>query len=276
MRVRPGSFLPPIGLLLIGGLMAQHGRYLNESANPAIGNPNAIAAGAALWATSCAGCHGPEGGGGRGPNLVNRTLWHPLSDEAMHRTIREGVPGTDMPATKLSDEEAWSLVAFVKAMTGPASENNVPGDSEAGRQIFWGAKAGCASCHAIRGEGGRMGPDLTDIGASRPLARIKEGVLEPSKRLQRAGQEGITVTLKNGKQIQGLARNRNNYSLQVLDRAGNLHLISMLDVEQLTISARSVMPDDYGRRFSQQELQDLYAFLARQTVRPPGPVEESH
>jgi hypothetical protein len=56
--------------------------------------------------------------------------------------------------------------------------------------------------------------------------------------------------------------------LQVLDREGNLHLVSMLDVEQLTVSVRSLMPDDYGRRLSAQELQDLYAFLARQAVRP--------
>jgi len=102
--------------------MAQHGQYLNESKNPAIGNPRAIAAGEALWATSCAGCHGPDGSGGRGPNLVRRALWHPLTDEGIHKTIREGVPGTDMPPTSLSDEQTWSLVAFVKSLTGPASE----------------------------------------------------------------------------------------------------------------------------------------------------------
>jgi len=42
-------------------LAAQHGRYLNESQNPAIGNPTAIAAGAKLYATSCTACHGPDG-----------------------------------------------------------------------------------------------------------------------------------------------------------------------------------------------------------------------
>jgi len=273
MAKRPRSFAFLAGLLLSGGLMAQHGQYLNDAKNPAIGNPKAVAAGAKLWATSCAGCHGPDGSGGRGPNLVKRALWHPLSDEAIHRTIREGLPGTDMPPTSLPDEDTWNLVAFVKAMTGPASDNDVPGDPEAGERIFRGAKAACSNCHSIRGQGGRMGPDLTDVGATRPLALIKEAIVGPFQRLQMAGQEGVSIRLKNGKEIQGLARNRNNYSLQVLDREGNLHLVSMLDVEQLTISARSLMPDDYGRRLSAQELQDLYAFLARQALRPKASSE---
>jgi len=262
-----------LGVVVAGCLMAQHGQYLNESKNPAIGNPRAIAAGEALWATSCAGCHGPDGSGGRGPNLVRRALWHPLTDEGMHKTIREGVPGTDMPPTSLSDEQTWSLVAFVKSMTGPAIESTVAGDAEAGRAIFRGSKAGCSNCHAIGGEGGRMGPDLTDIGASRPLAMIKESILEPSKGLYMSGQEGVTVVLKGGKQIQGVARNRNNYSLQVLDRGGDLHLISMLDVERLDVSARSPMPDDFGKRLSKEELQNLYAFLSRQAVRPAEAAE---
>jgi len=269
MKVLCGSLTILIGPFFATGLMAQHGQYLNESRNPAIGNPEAIAAGAKLWATSCIGCHGPDGSGGaRGPNLVKRSLWHPLSDEAMQKTIREGVPGTDMPPSNLSEADAWKVVAFVKALTGPAIENPPPGDPESGRKVFQSGKAGCSNCHAIRGEGGRMAPDLTDIGASQPLGQIREAILDPSKDLHMAGNEAVTVTLKNGKQIDGLARNRNNYSLQVLDRKGDLHLISMLDVTQLSISARSPMPGDYGKRLSSQELQDLLAFLSRQAVRP--------
>lgn len=256
-------------LTLIVPLEAQHGRYLSDSQNPAIGNPESIAAGAKLYATSCAACHGPDGSGGRGPNLVRRASWHPLADEAIFTVIRNGVPGADMPPTKLPDDQTWNLVAFIHALTGPASENNVPGDPSAGEKVFWGSKAGCSNCHSIRGRGSRMGPDLSNIGGSQPAALIREAILDPSKDLSYAGKEGVTVTMKNGDIIKGLARNRSNYALQVVDPKGNLHLISMTEVKELTILDRSLMPGDYGKRLSPPELRDLLAYLARQSVRGP-------
>jgi len=257
-----------LALLVAVPLAAQHGQYTNESKNPAIGNPEAIVAGAKLYLTSCAGCHGPDGSGGRGPNLVSRALWHPLTDEAIFNAIRNGVPGADMPPTKLPDDQTWNLVAFVHSLTGPASENNVPGNVEAGKQVFWGSKAGCSNCHSIRGEGTRMGPDLSNIG-SRPLAIIRESVVTPSKDLSFLGKEGVTVVLKNGKTIEGIARNRSNYSLQIIDSKGALHLVPMTDVKEIKVSEHSPMPDDYAKRLSREELRDLLAYLARQTARTP-------
>jgi putative heme-binding domain-containing protein len=256
-------------LLLAAPLAAQHGQYESESNHPSIGDPQAIAAGDKLYQRSCAGCHGPDGSGGRGPNLVQRPMWHPLSDEKIFSMIREGLPGADMPPTDLSDDETWQLVAFIHALIGPASENPAPGDVPAGEKLFWGAKAGCSNCHAIRGKGGRLGPDLTNIGGLRPLAVIKEAVLEPSKELYLLGKEGVTVKLKNGETVRGVARNRNNYSLQVVDQQGNLHLISMRDVAELEILERSPMPGHLAGELSAAELENLFAFLARQTLRGP-------
>jgi putative heme-binding domain-containing protein len=246
-------------------LAAQHGRYLNDSRHPFIGKPEAIAAGGKLFSASCGGCHGPDGGGGRGPNLVRRALWHPLGDDAIFTVIRKGVPGTDMPPTNLSDDQTWSLVAFIHSLTGPASDQNVAGDAAAGKQVF--ESAGCAGCHAIRGEGGRLGPDLSNIGGSRPLAVIRESVLEPSKDLFYLGNEGVVVTLKNGQKIEGIARNRSNYSVQLVDKKGDLHLLRMNDVKEMAIRADSPMPGDYGKRLSKDQLRDLLAYLAAQKTR---------
>lgn len=247
-------------------LAAQHGRYLNDSRHPSIGKPEAIAAGAKLFSGSCGGCHGPDGtGGARGPNLVKRSLWHPLSDEAIFKAIREGVPGTDMPASKLSDDDTWNLVAFIHALTGPASDQKVPGDAAAGQQVF--SSAGCANCHAIRGQGGIGGPDLSNIGGSRPLPVIREAILEPSKDLFYLGNEGVTVTLKNGTRLSGIARNRSNYSMQLVDRTGKLHLLRMSEVKEMELRENSPMPGDYSKRLSKEQLRDLLAYLASQRTR---------
>lgn len=263
MIMRSPSFL--LALLISAPLAAQHGRYLNDSKNPMLGNPEAIAAGAKLFAGSCGGCHGPEGGGGRGPNLVRRALWHPLGDEAIFQVIRKGVPGTDMPPTNLTDDQTWSMVAFIHALTGPASDQKVPGDAAAGKQVF--ASAGCANCHAIRGEGGQLGPDLSNIGGSRPLAVIRESIVEPSKDLFYLGNEAVTVVMKDGRKYEGVARNRSNYSVQLVDRKGDLHLLRMGDVKEMSIRANSPMPGDYGKRLSKEQLRDLIAYLAIQKTR---------
>jgi putative heme-binding domain-containing protein len=179
-----------------------------------------------------------------------------------------------MPATKLSDDDTWKLAAFIRALTGPASENNVPGDAAAGERVFWSDKAGCSSCHAIFGRGSRMGPDLSNVGGSRPLASIQEALLpppknDPSRNYSLAGKESVTVTLKNGAVIEGVARNRSNYSLQVVDRKGDLHLIDMTGVRNVAVLDHSAMPVDYETRLTAEEMRDLLAYLAHQSIRPP-------
>jgi mono/diheme cytochrome c family protein len=79
-----------------------------------------IAAGGRLFAASeCADCHGPSGEGDPdfAPALNKVAFIHGHGDQEIFTTIRQGVPETDMKAhPKLSDEEIWQLVAYVKSL----------------------------------------------------------------------------------------------------------------------------------------------------------------
>jgi putative heme-binding domain-containing protein len=171
-----------------------------------------------------------------------------------------------MPPSPLPEPQLKQVVAFVRSLGAPAIETVVPGNPEAGRQIFFG-KGGCANCHAIAGHGGFLGPDLTDAGVIRSLSQLRESLLEPNKRIAE-GFEAVTVTMRDGTRLNGIAKNHDNYSIQLLDSAGKLHLIARADADKIELGARSLMPDDFARRLSEEERRDVLAFLSRQAVRP--------
>ena len=245
---------------------AQHEKDEGKKKHPFIGDPQAIEAGRKIFAAGCALCHGSDGQGGRGPNLRERVFWHPLDEETLYKAVQKGIPGSEMPPANLPEEQAWQVVAYVRSLTSPAIEGPLPGDPRSGEELFWG-KAGCNQCHRIRGRGGMLGPDLTNIGGTRPLPQLRDAILDPDADVL-PGYRAVTVVLKNGKTLRGVARNRTNYSLQLQDADGNLHLLSMAEVRELTLSKGSPMPKDFGKRLSAKEIDDLLAYLSQQSIRP--------
>jgi len=238
-------------------LLAQHVQDEDKKKrNPAIGNIAAIAAGEKAFNEGCAVCHGQGGMGGRGPNLANgRVMWHTLTDEATYNRIKDGVPSGGMPPTPGSDEKLWQLAAYVVALRAPASESPQTGDATLGQTLFWG-KAGCNECHSILGKGGKIGPDLSDAGGSRSTSVIRMAIEDPGSNGSK-GFEKAHIVLKN----------RNNFSLQVLDARGELHLLLMTAVKEMAVSPNSVMPANYKARLSGAEINALVAYLAQQTAR---------
>jgi cytochrome c oxidase cbb3-type subunit 3 len=236
--------------------------------NPLAGQADAVSAGAKVFATSCSGCHGANGEGGRGPNLTMGRAIRRLNDRGIFTTIRTGVPGTDMPPTSLPDDDTWRLVAFVRNLSAPANESKLPGDPDAGAAIFFG-KGGCDRCHMIRGRGGFLGPDLTDAGALHTVPQLREALLKPNARIA-DGYQGVTATMQDGAKISGVARNDDDYSIQILDSKGDLHLLSKSNLRDVLFQKNSLMPGDYGSRLTTDEISNVLAFLSRQSVRPPG------
>lgn len=249
-----------IVFVAVGALFGQ------ETKNPLARQPEAIEAGRTRFLETCSACHGTDGGGGaRGPSLVDGLAVRRASDEQLFQAIRNGIAGTDMPPFAFSDDVTWQLAAFVRSLSASAIDLRVAGDSETGNSLFFG-KAGCSNCHRLRGQGGVLGPDLTDIGASRRLDQIKESLLDPNNRIA-GGYTAVTLTLENGEKVRAVARNFNNYSAQVFDAKGKLHLLRGNDVKRLAFEETSWMPGNYQTRLSETEVQDLLAFLSRQAVR---------
>jgi len=221
--------------------------------------------GGQIFRSACSGCHGATGGGGRGPNIRDGRLVRRMSREQLFESIKTGVPGTEMPGFPIGDEKIRAVVAFVRSLSAPAIEAKVPGDEAAGNAIFFG-KGGCSECHSIRGRGGLLGPDLSNAGAQRSIGQLRESVLEPSAR-PTEGFQGVDVVTKSGARISGAAKNYTNYSIQVLDRDGQMHLLDKKDVQEIALHTKSLMPGDYSTKLSEGELQDLMAYLSRQGMR---------
>lgn len=79
--------------------------------------PADIAAGARLFSTECAACHGADAGGSSGaPPLVGREFKHGDSEWALYRTIRYGVPETAMMSHALGWQRIWQLIAYIRSI----------------------------------------------------------------------------------------------------------------------------------------------------------------
>lgn len=236
---------------------------LAQENNPLGTKPEAVEHGRQTFLGACSACHGASGQGGTGPSLLSGRV-NRLKDRPLFLAIKNGLPGTDMPPFALPDDKLWQLVSFLRNLTAPAIEANVPGDAARGAELF--QAQGCARCHSVAGRGGAIGPDLSNIGMARTLFQLRESVFQPSARIEQ-GFEAVEVALTKGGSLSGVLKNGNNYSLQILDAQGQLHLLSRTDVRSFNKGKQSLMPGDYSRKLGKKEAEDLLAYLSQRTIR---------
>ncbi|MEO8735653.1 MAG: c-type cytochrome [Edaphobacter sp.] len=231
--------------------------------NPLGNGPDIVEAGHALFNKTCTGCHGVDAGeGGRAPALGANRRYFRLSDGAIFDAVKNGIPGTAMPNMGLSDDDAWRIVAFIRNLRATASDNIVPGSVDHGMAVFEG-KGGCLRCHMIGGHGGTIGPDLSSIGAQVTLLHLREAL---SQTLPiPPGYAPVKVTTKSGEVVEGIAKNDDGFSIQILDEQNKLHLYDKSDLRQIVYAKHSLMPHDIDKQLTPDEFQDLLAMLSRQS-----------
>lgn len=219
-----------------------------------------VAEGRRLYSFYCVFCHGMDGASGRGARLATGYRRHGTSDKEVFRVIANGVPGTEMSGHILPEDDIWRIITFVRTLeAAPASDACAisPGDAALGRALFWG-KGDCLRCHSVTEGGrsrgsGRLGPDLTSIGATHSRAHLRESLLEPSKQISNRYR-----TVRAGA-FTGLLLNQDEYTVHLMDMGEEIRSLERSAVSSVDFPKMSLMPA-YGS-LTAPEMDGLLAYL---------------
>jgi putative heme-binding domain-containing protein len=146
-----------------------------------------------------------------------KTGWKPA--EAELEELLVGLPAeTRSQADKLRAlvKESAALQRARLAQFEPLLEGGKP---ERGRDIFFGKKVACATCHRIGPEGGQVGPDLTKIGAVRAGRDLLESIVLPSSTIAQ-GFDAFAVETSDGKVASGVITRQNATTIVLRDSSG--------------------------------------------------------
>lgn len=164
-----------------------------------------------------------------------------------------------MPAFHtLSPTRVREIISYLRTLQGRQEARSTPGDAKRGKEIFFG-KGECSSCHTIFGSGGFLGPDLSAYGSAN-AGQILDALLS-AERVMSAGYRPVVVTTNDRKQIEGIIRDEDNFSLQLQTKDGSFYFFQKSDLKNIDRPAQSIMPTNYRDRLTTVELNDLIKYM---------------
>lgn len=177
--------------------------------------------------------------------LSGRKLLAESGNDLNNRPVAKG------PGKRRSKEEMLALLDT--PLTGR--------DFEQGKNMFIAAL--CSTCHTIRGEGGNVGPDLTQVGNRFSPKDILEHTIDPGKEV--SDQYAATVfTMKDGSSITGrlISEENGNYVVSQNPFAPDvLRQVPKADVVSTKLSKVSLMLPGLLGQLNDEEIKDLVAFM---------------
>lgn len=168
--------------------------------------------------------------------------------------------GLDMVASAVQPKgpgKNWKMADALPLVQGKLENRNF----EQGKAMY--ASSMCISCHAMRGEGGAVGPDLTQLGTRFTINDMLENIIDPNKVV--SDQYASTVFyLKDGTSVLGrlISETETSYSISQNPFAPQtLREVPKKDVARTRISDVSIMMPGLINRLNEEELKDLLAYL---------------
>jgi cytochrome c oxidase cbb3-type subunit III len=224
--------------------------------------------GQAIFNSNCSTCHGRDGRGGRGPNLLG-SLKNGSLDLDVETVIRNGLAGTAMPKFNFEKKELHALMRYVESLRHAAPSTPHPeGDRTAGKQLY--DSQGCPSCHEIGNEGSTLGPNLTRIGASRSYEYLKTSIVDPSADVPEENKS-LKIVTRDGRQYQGMWVNEDSFTVQIRLRDESFASFDKGNLKEVLHEKDSLMPSYH---FRDTDLKNLLAYLSS-LVGAPNPASET-
>jgi putative heme-binding domain-containing protein len=135
------------------------------------------------------------------------------------------------------------------------------GDAARGRAVFEDTKvAACNRCHRVRGTGGQVGPDLSNIGGKFAREHLIESVLEPSRQIVE-GYRTTIVALDDGRILTGLVKSEMPKRLTLVDAEAREQSVAKADIAQRKFADVSIMPEGLAAKLTRPQFADLIAYL---------------
>lgn len=168
--------------------------------------------------------------------------------------------------------QAADTQAFTTQLVRELAAAAGQGDPARGEGIYRRDSLGCVLCHAIGGAGGRVGPDMTSIGASAPVDYLVESVLLPNAKIKE-GYHSLVVTTRDNSEYLGTLARETPEELVLRNAAGVEQPIAKADITRREQGVTSLMPAGLLESLNSQEQLDLFAFLSR--LGKPGDYDAS-
>jgi putative heme-binding domain-containing protein len=221
--------------------------------------PGELGQGDLLYQANCVTCHGIEGDEVRGVDLAHGQFRRGSSDDDLIRIIRNGIPGTSMPANNLSEIQTAAIVAYLRSLAATEPLASLPGDAVRGQALVEG-KGACLSCHRIAAVGSRVGPDLSDVGRFRRRAELERAVVDPGAEV-RPENRSFRVVTREGVTTIGRLLNHDTFMVLLIDEKEQLRSFVKANLRSYAFVLESSMPS-YRDRFTADELADVVRYLA--------------
>jgi uncharacterized protein len=177
-----------------------------------------------------------------GPARQHRLRTHP--DMAIAKRATAIIETLKGPETKQKDDLIAKLMPEVVK----------PGNVENGHKLF---TANCAVCHAFKGEGSDLAPNLTGMGTHGP-ADLLVHIVDPN-RLVEPNFISVAIETKGGDIYDGIVDRENRNEIVIRNASGPV-TIRKADIATRQSSGRSLMPEGF-EQLGGDGLRDLLAYI---------------